>query len=172
MDRFGLRNGSRYEGEQKTHTGPFKIDMKVDVFDMSQFFMCGTFKIFNLTKRYDTIHTYFECEIVDSEKKFQETEEMSHWATFSEWRDDFIEKYDPASENLLFMRIKELFLLPDPNIKHIPGASIDGYYYCIYNKQDDSFKGFYYYESCRAQPTQKIVLSKAYSLYSADAGLR
>lgn len=169
---FGLENGSKYEGEQKTHTGPFKIDMKVDVFDLSQFFMCGTFKIFNLTKQHDIIHTYFECEIVDSEKRFRETGEMTHWATFNEWKDDFMERYDPLGASLLFMRIKELFLLPDPSVKHIPGASIDGYYYCIYNKQSDSFKGFYYYESCRAQPTQKIVLSRSHPLHSMSANFR
>lgn len=59
------------------------------------------------------------------------------------------------------MRIKELFLLPDPSVKTIPGASIDGYYCCSYDKVKDKFEGFYMYEWVRMIKEQEIVLESA-----------
>ncbi|KCZ76719.1 hypothetical protein H311_02279, partial [Anncaliia algerae PRA109] len=76
-----LEKGSVYSGEQDTVTGPpFKMDMKIEFIDINQLFMCGTFKIFNLTSYHDVINTYFECEIV---KDFDIKDEINHWSTFS-----------------------------------------------------------------------------------------
>lgn len=157
-----LDNGSIYTGEQNTSTGPFKINMKIEFIDIKQSFMCGTFKIFNLTSYHDVINTYYECEII---KEFNNQEELIHWSTFDAYK-EIKGKYNLDKSNYLFMKIRELFLLPDPSVKNIPGASIDGYYYCVYDKTEDSFNGFYYYETLRNQPPQKITLHRNFSFFS------
>ncbi|EOB14602.1 hypothetical protein NBO_22g0004, partial [Nosema bombycis CQ1] len=121
--QLALEMGALYSGEQLTNTGSFKIEMKIDSIDLDQEIMYGTFQIYNITDKYELLSSFFESIIIGSKHSFNETEsDTVHWGMFPEWRSNF--ETNNNSE-FIYMKIKELFLLPDPKIKSIPGASIE-----------------------------------------------
>ncbi|KAK1349020.1 vacuolar import and degradation protein [Hamiltosporidium tvaerminnensis] len=166
----GIENGAFYEGEQMTPTGPFKIDMKVELIQLRQGFLCGVFRIYNLTKEHDLLITYFEGEIMGTYTNpflpaltSEAEDDILHWNKFPEWELNYIsepESYDYEANNFLYIKIKERFLLPDPSIKNIPGASIEGLYYCRYSKQKDFFSGFYFYKNYTSNTSQHLKLQR------------
>ncbi|KMV66421.1 vacuolar import and degradation protein [Encephalitozoon cuniculi EcunIII-L] len=170
-EALALENGARYRGEQLTNGGSFKIEMNIDVVDIQQELICGTFEIHNLTDRYELLTTYFEGEIIGNIYPFT-TEEYSmtnpdiiHWKLFPEWRGEYVYKpgsYNIKKSNFMYIKIKELFLLPDPRLKSIPGASIDGHYYCCYYKNLDCFAGHYYYKNTSNLISQQVLLDRVF----------
>lgn len=107
----------------------------------------------------NNIKTYFESVIFDKyvEDKIL-VEDFLYWEMFPEWRfDTGIDETD-----YLFIKIKELFILPDPLVKTVNGASIDGFYYCCYYKKLDCFKGHYVYENSCVQVVQSFYLDSAF----------
>ncbi|KAK3809193.1 MAG: vacuolar import and degradation protein [Benniella sp.] len=69
--------------------------------------------------------------------------------------------YDPLTyhhqnEDVVFMRWKEHFLVPDHRIQDIQGASFAGFYYICYNKTTGRIDGYYYYQS--SAKYQQLVL--------------
>lgn len=173
MIAFGLEEGAYYAGEQTTSNGSFKIDMKVNKFSLSQSFLCGTFKIYNLTSQYSILKTYFEGEMIGTNYPFDQREDdLYHWERFPTWNRSFVDMphtYNPYCDKHLYLRIKELFLLPDPTVDKISGASIDGFYYCCYFKNTDSFGGFYQVAGPCRHGTQQLVLVRVPEKYSQSA---
>ncbi|KAF8978563.1 GID complex subunit 4, VID24 [Entomortierella lignicola] len=55
--------------------------------------------------------------------------------------------YSHKNEDVVFMRWKEHFLVPDHNIDGISGASFAGFYYICYNKKTSAISGYYYHQS-------------------------
>ncbi|KAG0054299.1 GID complex subunit 4, VID24 [Gryganskiella cystojenkinii] len=60
--------------------------------------------------------------------------------------------YDPAysdfrSEDVVFMRWKEHFLVPDHKVQGISGASFAGFYYICYNKPTGQISGYYFHQA-------------------------
>jgi hypothetical protein len=47
----------------------------------------------------------------------------------------------------VFMRWKELFLVPDHRIRSVQGASYDGFYYIMYDAKEDVIDGYYYHDT-------------------------
>lgn len=171
---MGLENGAVYSGEQLTNSGSFKIEMKIDSVDMSQEYMYGTFKIHNLTDKYDLLSSFFESVIVGNKYKFTEDNlddtDTVHWGMFPEWRNEILNpEYIINESDYIYMKIKELFLLPDPKVKSIPGASIDGFYYCCYYKKLDCFAGHYYFKNSTNQVSQQILLERVHVKNSQQA---
>lgn len=54
---------------------------------------------------------------------------------------------DLQNQNVLFMRWKEHFLVPDHRVEGIPGASFEGFYYICYNKSTGDIEGYYYHKT-------------------------
>lgn len=163
MDRssFGLDNGSSYTGKQTTGNGSFRIDMKVNSFNIKQGYLCGTFTIYNLTSEHSVLKTYFEGRLVGPNDMSNTTQDKKCWARFPTWKKDIQNKslvYDPFNSKYLYLRIKELFLLPNPKIRKVSGASIDGYYYCCYYKRSDTFGGFYQVDGHCRHGVQQILM--------------
>lgn len=59
--------------------------------------------------------------------------------------DDF--KYDFQNKDVIFMRWKEHFLVPDHRVEGITGASFAGFYYICYNMSKGEIEGYYYHQS-------------------------
>lgn len=166
---FTLESGSKYKGEQLTNNGSFKIEMKIDFVDLNQEYICGTFDIFNITDNHDLLTTYFEGKIMgktqylsDSCLSLNQTD-IAHWSLFPEWRAEHTKSqklYDIENSDYIYIKIKEMFMLPDPNVKYIPGASIDGYYYCCYYKQLDFIAGHYFYNNSSNLVSQQMMLER------------
>lgn len=165
--QLALEMGALYSGEQLTNTGSFKIEMKIDSIDLDQEIMYGTFQIYNITDKYELLSSFFESIIIGSKHSFNETEsDTVHWGMFPEWRSNIS---NINNSEFIYMKIKELFLLPDPKIKSIPGASIEGFYYCCYYKKLDCFAGHYYFENSTNQVSQQILLERVHQKNSQEA---
>ncbi|KAF9377798.1 GID complex subunit 4, VID24 [Mortierella sp. AD011] len=55
--------------------------------------------------------------------------------------------YNHKSEDVVFMRWKEHFLVPDHRVQGISGASFAGFYYICYNKKTSTISGYYYHHT-------------------------
>lgn len=171
---FGLDTGTLYTGEQTTTTGYFKIDMTIDKLMFDESLICGTFTIYDLTPKIKTIKTYFEGQFIGEKYSFQEKEDdVFYWARFHEWRYKFLEfpkLYDPKTSKHLYIKIKEMFLLPESRNSEISCASIDGYYYCCYHKRSDCFSGFYQVSDACKHGTQEVFLLRSNERTSQSCG--
>ncbi|KXS19871.1 hypothetical protein M427DRAFT_131823 [Gonapodya prolifera JEL478] len=122
-------------------------------------FICGNLTIHGLTEANPDLTTYFEGEIIGPRHKFltrkwnaDEYIDRQHWMKFHPFRpyetsfndDDF--EYDFRGKDVIFMRWKEQFLVPDHTIKHISGASFAGFYYVCYDRARDQLTGYYYHQ--------------------------
>ncbi|KAG0316111.1 GID complex subunit 4, VID24 [Dissophora globulifera] len=65
-------------------------------------------------------------------------------------------KYHHQNENVVFMRWKEHFLVPDHRVQGISGASFAGFYYICYNKITGEISGYYYHQS--SEKFQQLLL--------------
>jgi hypothetical protein len=54
---------------------------------------------------------------------------------------------DLRDGDVVFMRWKEHFLVPDHRVEGITGASFAGFYYICYNKRTGDINGYYYHQS-------------------------
>ncbi|KAF9434415.1 GID complex subunit 4, VID24 [Entomortierella beljakovae] len=121
-----LYAGSRFRGKQKS--GLVSYDVMVDIK------MIGDAHSF-VTKKWD----------VDLKT------DQEHWARFKSFEpimDTFATekfKYDFRDKDVIFMRWKEHFLVPDHRVVGITGASFAGFYYICYNKSTGEIDGYYYH---------------------------
>lgn len=176
---IALESGARYSGEQLTNGGSFRIEMIVDIVDTEQEFVCGTFEIHNISDRHELLTTYFEGEIVGNIYPFTReacsvaNPDIIHWRLFPEWKREYMDgAYSIADSDFLYIKIKELFLLPDPMRTAVPGASIDGHYYCCYYKALDCFAGHYYYKNTSNLISQQVLLDRAFCRTSRHQSFR
>lgn len=80
--------------------------------------------------------------------------DRKHWNKFSSFQsysksfndDRFDYDYLKNSDHV-FMRWKELFLVPDHTIRDISGASFAGFYYICFQKSTSTIEGYYYHRS-------------------------
>jgi glucose-induced degradation protein 4 len=111
-----------------------------------------------LLQRYPDITTYFDAEIIGDRHSFvtrrwNATDEIDceHWSRFpgfsgiaSHFADESY-KYDFRSNDIVYMRWKERFLVPDFKVTAIPGASFAGFYYISYSRSRQEIQGYYYF---------------------------
>lgn len=161
---LNIENGAKYTGEQSTSYGSFKIDMKVNLFDIDEAFLSGEFCIHDLTPYHSILNTYFEGRLIGTHYPFGEGKnDAKQWIKFNKWNEKFLvdqSAYDIYGSNYLYIKIKEQFLLPDPKVTRIKGASIEGSYYCCYYKNLDCFAGFYACGDSHIHATQQIILAR------------
>lgn len=172
---LNIENGAKYTGEQSTTYGSFKIDMKINTFCLDTAFLTGEFCIHDLTPYHSLLNTYFEGHLIGTHYSFLESKnDLDHWIKFSKFDERYITNtglYDIYRSDHLYIKIKEQFLLPDPKITRIKGASIEGSYYCCYYKNLDCFAGFYACGDKHIHATQQIILARTKERMSASYDL-
>ena len=88
-------------------------------------------------------------------RKWDATEEndRAHWSKFEGFEEKYSQTFNLDSFNYeelensdcIYMRWKELFLVPDHKIKHVEGASYAGFYYICFSKQTSQIRGYYFH---------------------------
>ncbi|KAI8854146.1 vacuolar import and degradation protein-domain-containing protein [Chytridium lagenaria] len=156
----GLYAGSKFAGEQKSGRSSYEVTVELQFVDLRTSFLCGYLNIKGLTEDWPDLCTFFEAEIVGPHNGFQtrkwganEKTDLEHWSQFpmfDQYAETFCDDeftYDYESSDVIFMRWKEHFLVPDHRIKSISGASFAGFYYIAYQKSTDMIMGFYFHEN-------------------------
>jgi glucose-induced degradation protein 4 len=159
-----LKPGARFTGMQRSEKQEYEVVVDVQHVDMAESFMCGYLRIHALTAEHPTLTTYFEGEMIGTKYSFitkhsdweaSDKIDFQHWARFPAWRplqkdakkSSFVMKNWAQKENI-WMRWKELFLVPDHNLRELTGASFDGFYYICFNQISGSIMGTYYHKRC------------------------
>jgi hypothetical protein len=142
--------------------------------DLDSYRFSGFFEIQNLSADAEYLCTFFEAEICGPRfplltRKWDTDEyvDSTHWSKFSgfaPYRDVFnedaftVQPYAPESR-YMFMRWKELFLVPDHRVQQVSGASFNGFYYIQFDRLTGDIDGYYFYEA--SDPFQRLRLSFA-----------
>ncbi|KAJ3288667.1 GID complex subunit 4, VID24 [Rhizoclosmatium sp. JEL0117] len=128
--------------------------------DLSQSYLCGYLNIQGLTEEFPELCTFFEAEIIGHQHSFltrkwdaDEKTDRLHWTRFPNFssveskikNDNY--QYDFMNSDMVYMRWKEHFLVPDHKIKSISGASFAGFYYIAFQKSTESITGFYFHQN-------------------------
>ncbi|TPX38593.1 hypothetical protein SeMB42_g06647 [Synchytrium endobioticum] len=153
-----LYPGSRFTGEQKSGRSTYSVSVEIQHVDLRESFLCGYLNIKGLTEDWPELCTFFEAEIIGPRYAFltrkwdaDEAVDRQHWMKFPAFapcnrffnEDRFV--YDFEKQDVVFMRWKEHFLVPDHRIKSISGASFAGFYYIAYQKSTGVITGFYFH---------------------------
>lgn len=159
--RSVLYSGSKFSGSQKSKGNSYDVEVVLQNVDFENSSLCGYLKIKGLTEEYPTLTTFFDGEIIGPRHQFltrkwdaDEEVDKKHWNKFSQFstysknfnNDDFNYEQLKNSDNV-FMRWKELFLVPDYTIKDISGASFAGFYYICFQKSTSTIDGYYYHRN-------------------------
>eukprot|EP00762_Andalucia_godoyi_P005784 ANDGO_06920.mRNA.1 Vacuolar import and degradation protein 24 len=151
---------------------PFPVSVVITSTDLPSHKFSGFLTAQGLSNDYPLLCTYFEAEIVGSRKcpfltnKWGADEyiDASHWGTFPAFQ-KFASQFtsesfaiDPFADNAthIFMRWKEMFLVPDHKVASIAGASISGFYYVALERATGILHGYYFHES--SDPFQHLHL--------------
>lgn len=135
--------------------------------------MTGFLSINGLTNNHPEISTFFDAyAVTDSEFGFlsstwdqlnsltsTDENDLEHWYSFPAFKqfkqfNNVIDNY--LNERFIFMRWKEKFLIDDPSLDTIEGASYDGYYYIVHDQYTGNIQGFYYHKD--AEKFQQLEL--------------
>ncbi|KAJ3176650.1 hypothetical protein HK101_010394 [Irineochytrium annulatum] len=132
--------GSKFAGEQKSRGSSYEVTVEL--------------------QDWPDLCTFFEAEIIGPKYPFltrkwevNEAIDKEHWSKFPAFKkfekcfndDGFA--YDFENNDIIFMRWKEHFLVPDHNIKSISGASFAGFYYIAYEKSTNTITGYYFHQN-------------------------
>ncbi|KAK4553237.1 hypothetical protein LTR86_009767 [Recurvomyces mirabilis] len=159
-----LRPGSKFRGTQQSDRQVYSVDVEIKSVDISASVLTGYLRIQGLTDDHPTLTTFFEGEIIGSKYLFKTTHpswgssekvDLQHWARFPAWRPLAKQAKNPnftlrsgdkaSTQEHLFMRWKEYFLVPDHRVKTITGASFEGFYYICFNQCSGKVSGIYYH---------------------------
>jgi hypothetical protein len=146
QEHSALFNGNQFTGTQRSgrsRFNPHNIDsssyeVQVDLqhVDFAQGTLCGYLSIKGLTEDYPTLCTFFEGEIIGENYSFltrkwdaNEKIDREHWSRFPDFQqydkvfnnDGFVCPTD-SSVDFIYMRWKEIFLVPDHKVKTINGV--------------------------------------------------
>lgn len=153
--------------------------------DTSDSFLCGYLTIHNLTSSYPNLTTFFEAEIIGAKYSFITGKwganldaDHKHWEQFPYFKENCLSYlYSPSSSvysndthNVVFMRWKERFLVPDHRIEQLSGASYAGFYYVAYDRSSKVIEGYYYHQA--TNEFQRLFLQHVPSKVSASFEFR
>lgn len=162
-----LHPGSRFVGRQTNADQSYSVTVDIQNVDLSASLVCGYLLIENLTSYCPALTTYFEGEIIGMPgraggeaphsfltRKWDADHDVDreHWGKFPAFAphadtfnsDEF--RYDASGEDCVFMRWKELFLVPNHRVKDILGASFAGFYYVCFDVRKRTISGLYYHK--------------------------
>jgi hypothetical protein len=174
-----LRPGSKFVGTQQSGRSTYEVNVELKRVDMESAFICGYLKIEGLTEDNPTIITYFEGEMVSPKHSFYtrrsdwgatEKTDIEHWGRFASWKALGPRVMEPryVHENFdqrdhVYMRWKEVFLVPDHRVSQIQGASYAGFYYICFDQTNGAISGYYFHQ--KSDKFQQLELS-----YVSDSG--
>eukprot|EP00118_Oscarella_pearsei_P002765 m.11508 g.11508 ORF g.11508 m.11508 type:complete len:205 (+) comp23445_c0_seq1:87-701(+) len=174
--------GSRFEGEQRSKGKRYDVEVILHHVDLERDFLCGYLKIKNLVEDFPIMKTFFEGEIIGNKNPFltrkwdaDEEVDKKHWSKFSafhpyakSFNSDEFDYERLLFDNVVFMRWKEHFLVPDHTVTDISGASFAGFYYICCQKANSSIEGFYYHRSSEMFQSLKLrhIPNRAYSVFA------
>ncbi|RKP11612.1 vacuolar import and degradation protein-domain-containing protein [Piptocephalis cylindrospora] len=161
--------GSKFFGEQRSGHSSYHVTVDILTVDLDTSFLSGYLCIDGLTDDYPQLKTFFEAEIIGPKHSFltrkweaNESTDREHWNLFppflgldQSFNDDSFH-YDPLSEDYVFMRWKEHFLVPNHRVQNVNGASYAGFYYICFHRSTSTIRGFYYHIS--SEKHQKLLL--------------
>ncbi|KAF9933664.1 hypothetical protein FBU30_004907 [Linnemannia zychae] len=165
-----LYAGSRFEGRQQSGTNAYDVTVDIKHVSLNESTLCGYLHIKGLTREYPELTTFFDAEIVGPRYSFltckwdaTEATDEEHWGLFQPFENiDSLynmesQQQDLRDADVVFMRWKEHFLVPDHRVEGISGASFAGFYYICYNKRTGQIDGYYYHQS--SEKFQQLILS-------------
>lgn len=172
----------------KTVNFPVQHNYKTNI---SSPHMTGFLSIKGLTNYQDEISTFFESfAVTDNNFGFFSSSwdyhldltsfdfnDFEHWLNFPAFKEMFnIDQFnnksidinmisnhvkDYLNQRYIFMRWKEKFLVEDPDMDFIEGASFDGYYYIVHDQFTGNIQGFYYHKDAeRFQQLELVPYAK------------
>ncbi|KAL3319637.1 GID complex subunit 4, VID24 [Cichlidogyrus casuarinus] len=171
-----------FQGFQSSSDKKHDVEVTIQSVDLSNKELYGYLMIENLTNEYPTLTTYFGGEIISEKYPFVtgkwganiETD-FCHWQkipAINNFPNFFKNNFDYNtidSAGYILMRWKELFVIPNTDVKEIQGASIAGFYYVSLCKASGEINGYYYhadserfqsltlkYRPTKAQPSYQL----------------
>ncbi|VEU23632.1 DEKNAAC104971 [Brettanomyces naardenensis] len=160
-----LKPNSSFIGSQQSGRSIYEVRVDLKEVDLKTSFLTGFLTIHGLTESHPEITTFFRAEIIGPQYSFytnhtvwgsSKRNDLQHWGRFPSWRNlDFNTENDLANDEIyknapndefLYMRWKELFLVPDATVKDIRGASFAGFYYICFNQLTGSISGLYFHK--------------------------
>lgn len=160
---------SRFIGTQQSDRHTYTVEVTILTIDMPQSQVSGYLTINGLTKEHPTLQTFFTGQIVGGPNHrytFKTTDpswgatekvDLQHWLRFPPWRNlsahakrdmkfDFPLDGSPWwTQEHVYMRWKEHFLVPDHKESNITGASFEGFYYICLNLWEGKISGVYFH---------------------------
>ncbi|KAJ1918186.1 hypothetical protein H4219_002743 [Mycoemilia scoparia] len=131
-----LSPGCKFSGRQTSGTRQYEVEIEIQHVDLISSQLCGNLTIHKLTNDLPTLTTFFEAEIIGTNShtfrtlnwKASADVDRQHWSKFkqfSKYSDKFDQpgfKYNLEDEDVVFMRWKERYLLPDYKVTYVQGA--------------------------------------------------
>ncbi|KAG0055257.1 hypothetical protein BGZ83_009189 [Gryganskiella cystojenkinii] len=164
-----LYAGNRFQGKQKSGNNSYDVVVDIKHVNIEESSLCGYLHIRGLTEEYPELTTFFDAEIIGDAHSFVTRKwdadvktDQAHWTLFKPflpYADTFARekfKYSFEGQDVMFMRWKEHFLVPDHRVEGIAGASFAGFYYICYNKSTGGIEGYYFHKT--SEKFQKLVL--------------
>ncbi|KAJ9083570.1 hypothetical protein DSO57_1033433 [Entomophthora muscae] len=165
-----LRPGTQFVGSQRSGSTTYPVTVDLKCVDIGRSSFCGYLHIENLSPDFPVVSTFFEAEIVGKDHSFltrkwgaSEKIDRQHWTrfpAFTQYEDCFNEdgfEMDADNSDFIFMRWKEMFLIPDHKLNNIDGISFSGFYYICYQVSTGRLHGLYYHQDA-AEWFQDLIL--------------
>ena len=156
LSRF-LYPGSRFLGSQTSNNNTYSVEINLLNVNLPESFLCGYLEIKGLADDWPSLCTYFEGQVVGEKYGFLTCKwgasveiDLQHWQIFHPFQHQHLLTNNIKTKipgDYLYLRLKELFLVPDHKIKTINGASFSGFYYVCMNKISGEMEGVYYHQS-------------------------
>ncbi|OIR58029.1 MAG: cytoplasmic vesicle protein, Vid24 family [Amphiamblys sp. WSBS2006] len=151
----GLRSGSVFEGTQLDYVGHLEARIILKHFDKERQCLAGYFEIKRHRKDRPILTTFFDGEVIGDRHKFETgrwgstvSQDKKGWEMFAEFEEhrELLARpektFNPFQRENVFMRWKEHYTAPDCHLK-VPGVSIDGFYYLVYDLSARKITGMY-----------------------------
>ena len=160
---------SKFVGTQQSDRQTYNVEVTILTIDMEQSSLSGYLLIRGLTPDYPMLQTFFTGEIVggpNQKYSFKTMDpawgandkvDLQHWLRFPPWRHltsyakrdmGFEYPFDNEpwwTQENVYMRWKEHFLVPDHKQSNIQGASFEGFYYICLNQIEGKVSGVYFH---------------------------
>ena len=143
-----LEPGIEFKGLQRSGWQNYNVNVKIQDISSINSKLSGYLTIENLTQSQPTLTTFFTADIIGKKYGFRtnnydasEKDDLKHWSKFPSFKSikksqliqpNLTYDVDINKHNYVFMRWKEHYLVNDHKVRHVPGASFDGFYYiCV-----------------------------------------
>ncbi|KAI8868234.1 hypothetical protein GQ42DRAFT_125554, partial [Ramicandelaber brevisporus] len=169
-----LQPGSHFFGKQSSGDRSFDLEIRFNSLNLADSTLTGYLTIYGLARSGEPMQTFFDAEIIGSNHSFITREwgasaeiDLQYWQTFPEFEQlrkhftaDPALPFDFTDHDVIFMRWKERFLLPDHRITAVHGAVYDGFYYTCLNRTNRTISGIYFSPATPSSATGLLHLTQ------------